>query len=614
MIRGGTHSTWRWDRRTVLFTSAFTLLAVLLGVLRWPGGSPATVSAAGTGYWHTSGNQILDSNNQQVRIAGINWFGLETANYAPHGLWTRGYKDMLDQIKSLGYNTIRLPYANQLFDAGSTPNGIDFNKNADLQGLTGIQIMDKIITYGGSIGLRFILDRHRPDSGAQSALWYTTAYPESRWISDWQMLAARYAGNTAVIGADLHNEPHGSACWGCGDTNTDWRLAAQRAGNAILSTNSNWLIFVEGIESYNGDSYWWGGNLMGAGTYPVQLNVANRVVYSPHDYPASVYAQTWFSAPNYPSNMPGVWDAHWGYLQKNNIAPIMLGEFGTKLATTSDQQWLSALTSYLGTGVTGMGWTFWCINPDSGDTGGILNDDWLTVNQTKQNYLTPIEFALTSGSGPTATPTRTSTPGAPTATRTRTATPGPSATATQTRTPGPTATVTRTATPAPPTLTPTRTATPVPGGATLTGKYLAGDTTATTNSPHPRFQVVNNGSSAVTLSNVKIRYWYTTEGTQPQVFVCDWSNVVCSNVVGTITRLGTARPNADTYEEVTFTAGAGTLAAGATTEVQTRFNKTDWSNYTQTGDYSFDATKTSYTNWTKITVYYNGALVWGTEP
>src|SRR5215510_13290842 len=80
--------------------------------------------AAGQGYWHTDGTRILDANNEQVRITGINWFGLETFNFAPHGLWTRGYKSMLDQIKSLGYNTIRLPYCSQLFNAGSTPNGI----------------------------------------------------------------------------------------------------------------------------------------------------------------------------------------------------------------------------------------------------------------------------------------------------------------------------------------------------------------------------------------------------------------------------------------------------------------------------------------------------------
>src|SRR5512147_1187110 len=104
-------------------------------------------NAAGSGYWHTSGSKILDANNQEVRVTGINWFGLETGNYSPHGLWSRNYKDVLDQVKSLGYTTLRLPYANQLFDSGSTPNSIDAAKNPDLVGLNGLQIMDKIVEY-----------------------------------------------------------------------------------------------------------------------------------------------------------------------------------------------------------------------------------------------------------------------------------------------------------------------------------------------------------------------------------------------------------------------------------------------------------------------------------
>ena len=59
-----------------------------------------------------------------------------------------------------------------------------------------------------------ILDRHRPDSSAQSPLWYTAQVPESQWIADWRMLAARYAEDDTVIGADLHNEPHGEAAAG----------------------------------------------------------------------------------------------------------------------------------------------------------------------------------------------------------------------------------------------------------------------------------------------------------------------------------------------------------------------------------------------------------------
>src|SRR5207245_3322953 len=98
---------------------------------------------------------------------------------------------MLDQIARLGYNTLRLPFSNQLFDAGSTPNGIDFSKNPDLQGLNGLQIMGKIIGYASQIGLHIILDHHRPDANAQPARWYTSAHPDSRWIRDSQRLATR---------------------------------------------------------------------------------------------------------------------------------------------------------------------------------------------------------------------------------------------------------------------------------------------------------------------------------------------------------------------------------------------------------------------------------------
>ena len=385
---------------TVLLSSS---VLVACGLLVSPTNSSRQTKIVGQGYWHTNGSQILDSNNQPVRIAGINWFGFETSSYVVHGLNIRSYKSMLDQMKSLGYNTLRLPYSNQLFDARSTPKGIDFARNPDLQGLSGQQIMDKIISYASQIGLHIILDRHRPDASSQSALWYTAAYPEARWIADWRMLAAGYKDNPMVIGADLHNEPHAPACWGCGDVTIDWRLAAERAGNAILDVNRNWLIFVEGIDCFSSegqtDCYWSGGNLKGATDYPVRLNVPNRLVYSAHDYPASIYPQTWFKDPQYPNNLPGVWDTHWGYLSKNKIAPVLLGEFGSRLQTTSDQQWLAALVKYLGKGASGINWTFWCWNPDSSDTGGILNDDWTTVNQTKQDALTSIEFPLGSMNG-----------------------------------------------------------------------------------------------------------------------------------------------------------------------------------------------------------------------
>jgi hypothetical protein len=44
-------------------------------------------------------------------------------------------------------------------------------------------------------------------------------------------------------------------------------------------------------------------------------------------------------------------------------------------------------TNDLAVGKKGMSFTYWCFNPNSGDTGGLLNDDWTTVNQTRLSYL-----------------------------------------------------------------------------------------------------------------------------------------------------------------------------------------------------------------------------------
>ncbi|MFN3875782.1 MAG: hypothetical protein ACK4L7_07720, partial [Flavobacteriales bacterium] len=54
---------------------------------------------------------------------------------------------------------------------------------------------------------------------------------------------------------------------------------------------------------------------------------------------------------------------------------------------TAAGKWLDTLTRYLGTGANGAHWTFWSWNPNSGDTGGILRDDWRTIDLDKQSYL-----------------------------------------------------------------------------------------------------------------------------------------------------------------------------------------------------------------------------------
>ncbi|PWC33928.1 carbohydrate-binding domain-containing protein [Azospirillum sp. TSO35-2] len=353
------------------------------------------------GFLHTQGNQIVDEAGNTVRLTGVNWFGGEGYNYVPAGLWADSYQHHLESMKSIGFNTIRMTMSDAMFDATAVTNGIDFSKNPDLAGLTRLQVYDKVIDYAGKLGMKVILDHHRNDGGAgtnEGGLWYTSAHPESTMINNWKMLAKHYAGNETVIGADLHNEPSVSATWG-GNASTDWASAAERIGNAIQTVNKDWLLFVEGTE--------WSSTLAGAQSRPIHFDTPDKLVYSPHAYGQSVGQFSWLSDPNYPNNLPAQYDKMWGYLYKNDTAPIMLGEWGGQFTSSAEQTWAKTMAKYLNgdwnldgksdiaAGDKGMSWTFWAWTPESGDVGGILMDDYKTINQTKVNIIkTAMEGAV----------------------------------------------------------------------------------------------------------------------------------------------------------------------------------------------------------------------------
>ncbi|MBP2302223.1 cellulase family glycosylhydrolase [Azospirillum picis] len=364
---------------------------------------PGMVESSGAikGFLHTEGNQIVDEAGQNVRLTGVNWFGGEGYNYVPAGLWSDSYQHHLENMKEVGFNTIRLTWSDEMFDSSAVTNGIDYSKNPDLAGLTRLQVYDKVIDYAGKIGMKVILDHHRNDGGAgtnEHGLWYTDAHPESKMIENWKMLAKHYAGNETVIGADLHNEPSVSATWGDGNAATDWAAAAERIGNAIQSVNKDWLMLVEGTE--------WSSTLAGAKDHPVEFDVPNKLVYSPHAYGQSVGQFSWLNDPNYPNNLPAQYDKMWGYLYKNDTAPILLGEWGGQFKTEAEQTWGKAMVKYLNgdwnldgksdipAGDQGMSSTFWAWTPESGDVGGVLMPDYKTVDPTK---LSIIKGALAAG-------------------------------------------------------------------------------------------------------------------------------------------------------------------------------------------------------------------------
>jgi endoglucanase len=386
---------------------------------------------------HTAGTRIVDAKNRPIRLASVNWYGAEGPTFVPGGLDRRPYMDILRTIKSLGFNSIRYAFSDELVETNPVIRR-HVDANPAFRGKRALQVMDTILAGARQVGLMVILANMSPGAlagahafGPASALWYQPPhYTQQAWINDWVTVARRYRDNPAVVGFDLHNEPHSNgpgleilglgylrqgATWGPfnGRDNpaTDWRLAAERAGNAILRVNPHVLIIVEGVEiypyrnplrgdlcpyripateGYCADLYWWGGNLQGVRQYPVVLAVPHQLVYSPHEYGPGLHSQRWITATMSERDWQSEMERHWGYLldaREPNAAPLWVGEFGTSTSSGHSQtaqsiqqeHWFESLIHYL-QHHPAIGWAYWALNGPAargqGSGYGLLTYDW----------------------------------------------------------------------------------------------------------------------------------------------------------------------------------------------------------------------------------------------
>jgi len=72
--------------------------------------------------------------------------------------------------------------------------------------------------------------------------------------------------------------------------------------------------------------------------------------------------------------MPAVWDAHFGFVQQKTGRAILVGEWGGTYEGI-DKVWQQAAAAYFAE--RGIGSFYFCLNPGSLDTGGLLEHDWV---------------------------------------------------------------------------------------------------------------------------------------------------------------------------------------------------------------------------------------------
>jgi hypothetical protein len=137
-------------------------------------------------------------------------------------------------------------------------------------------------------------------------------------------------------------------------------------------------------------------------------------------------------------------------------------------------------------------------------------------------------------------------------------------------------------------------------------------------------RVLNSGTGMQDLSQVTIRYYFTTDTQSAlagQVNTASISNPAGPNYYSAVsgvtlafTAMTAPTATADTYLEFGFPAGTS-LVAGATLEVDVQFHAgNNQGTFDQSNDYSYNGNATAYTPSSTITLYVSGTLVSGTEP
>lgn len=395
----------------------------------------------------TLNGQIVDKNGQVITLKGINWFGFNNSDML-NGMWnydglSGDFETTVRRLKALGFNAVRLPFVfaningivqntyqysslspattEQLVSNLTNPSysisGKIFPNLAYTSGqfyvnqyLPANTVMDRfmyVINFFAKNGFYVLIDNHTEDNSIITN--------QTTWIANWTRLATSIinrmpSSSSNMVMYDIRNEPDAIGY--------NWSqmgpiyLATMDAINSV--TNGNNLFFIEGSGQGGINANWGDGfatnssiisqnGLSNPNPFFQSLNdktYLNQVVLSPHVYPPSVTnAGTNFSG----SGLYNRLSTSFGTLAKTGYCvsgvchrfPIAIGEFGSYFTQANDLLFFKSFANYMNNNndaVDGLhdsinNWFYWDYNPNSGDTGGIVGNDWKTIEWTKINYL-----------------------------------------------------------------------------------------------------------------------------------------------------------------------------------------------------------------------------------
>ena len=522
-----------------------------------------TLAATSIQGLHVSGNQILNGNNETIRLLGVNFAGGEYMCIQGRGIWDGPVDTAAVQAIASWYtNAVRIPLNE---DCWLGINGVD----PSMGGATYQQAVVNYVNTLNANGMVAILDLHWGAPGTTPADKQTPMPDADHTPAFWTSVANTFKNNSSVI-FDLFNEPYpdnnsdstaGWTCWRDGGTcsGVSYQVAGmQTLVNAVRATGATNILMLGGLEYSNALSQW--------------------LTYKPND-PAGNLVASWHSYNfNLCSNVV-CWNEK--VLPVLQQVPLIAGEIGENDCAHG---YIDPLMDWLDShNASYFAWTWNTWGAAYCGQGPVLINDFNgTPNAYGQGYkdhLTALQALWT------ATPTKTWTPGGPTATPSKTFTP--------------TATITPTYTPV------------LNGGlkAQIINNGL--DNTQETNFG---VKITNTGGSAVT--GVSFRLYFDADfGLQGSSYIFDrYNEYLNGGSAGTATITGPTLVSGSTYYyNVAF--GGGSIPAAGVWELTGRLRLNDWSQHNITSnDWYHTGITTSYADTLYVPAYLSGVLAWGLTP
>ncbi|CAJ1332025.1 unnamed protein product [Effrenium voratum] len=235
---------------------------------------------------HTKGRYIVNVDNERVKWACINWAGAYSLPAVVGGLEVQDLDKLAGRVADLGFNCVRLCYSTENHLSNPVVADRDVAANPRLKGQRFMEVFEATVKALTDKGLMVILNNHISRSGwccnvkQDEGFWYTEQWPEDMWLRSMVEMTKLFRDNSLVVAFDIRNEPHDIPgrlmTWGDGNPATDWAMAAERAGNAILAVNPDMLIVVSALCFCM--------DLRPVKSHPIRFNIPNRLVYEAHNY------------------------------------------------------------------------------------------------------------------------------------------------------------------------------------------------------------------------------------------------------------------------------------------------------------------------------------------